>query len=152
MKKTESTHLDLDQQLCFALYRASRAIIRTYAPLLKPLRLTYAQYLVMLVLWSKDQLSVKEIGEKLALDSATLTPLLKKLELQNLLTRERAAEDERVVHIKLTKQGHVLKTKAHAIPSEIACRGGFDITQKADIQRIIALRSELQEIAARYNS
>jgi DNA-binding MarR family transcriptional regulator len=151
VKKIEPTHLDLDQQLCFALYRASRAIIRTYGPLLKPLGLTYAQYLVMLVLWNDDNISVKEIGDKLALDSATLTPLLKKLEQQKIVTRERAIEDERVVQIKLTKQGHALKIKAHAIPGEIACRGGFDVTKKSDIQRIIALRSELQEIAKRYS-
>lgn len=144
-------HLLLDQQICFALYRASRAIIRAYGPLLKPLGLTYSQYLVMLVLWEKDQISVKEIGERLALDSATLTPLLKKLELQHLVNRQRHLDDERVVEIKLTKQGQALKAKAQVIPLGIACQGGFDVAKKADLQKIFNLRNELHEIANRYS-
>src|SRR5438046_928275 len=81
--------LHLDQQLCFALYRASRAVIRAYAPLLEPLGLTYPQYLALLVLWEQDGIAVKDLGERLALDSGTLTPLLKRLEQRGLVTRQR---------------------------------------------------------------
>ena len=87
--------LHLDQQICFALYNASRAVIRAYGPLLEPLGLTYPQYLVMLVLWEEKTSSVKELGQRLALDSGTLTPLLKRLEQSGLITRRRDASDER---------------------------------------------------------
>lgn len=150
MQNETTNLLRLDQQLCFALYRASRGMIRAYSPLLKPLGLTYAQYLVMLVLWEKDRISVKDIGEQLALDSATLTPLLKKLETSGLLSRERAKNDERVVEIHLTKQGRSLKSKAQSIPIDIASKGGFELDKKSDIQKIVTLRAELQQLAKRY--
>lgn len=140
----------LDQQLCFALYRASRGMIRAYTPLLKPLGLTYAQYLVMLVLWEKDGIAVKDIGDRLALDSATLTPLLKKLEGLKLIVRTRSQEDERVVDICLTKLGTALRKQAESIPLALACKGGFDPRQKSDLQKIKNIRQELTELAERY--
>src|SRR5262245_57775875 len=102
----------LEQQLCFALYNASRALIRAYGPLLEPLGLTYPQYLAMLILWEEKSASVKKLGERLALDSGTLTPLLKRLEQRGLVTRRRDTEDERVVRIELTPEGQKLRSKA----------------------------------------
>ena len=148
--KDSADFLLLDQQICFALYRASRGMIRAYTPLLKPLGLTYSQYLVMLVLWEKDRISVKEIGERLALDSATLTPLLKKLEGLKLIDRERLKDDERVVEIHLTRHGTALRKKAESIPLAIACKGGFNPSEKADLQKIKKMREELAELAKRY--
>jgi DNA-binding MarR family transcriptional regulator len=95
----------LDQQLCFALYSTSLAMSKLYRKLLRGLGLTYSQYLVMMVLWEKNELTVSEVGERLFLDSATLTPLLKRMEAAELLTRTRAANDERQVIIKLTPHG-----------------------------------------------
>jgi DNA-binding MarR family transcriptional regulator len=108
--------LDLDDQLCFALYRASRAMTAAYAPLLDELGLTYPQYLVMLVLWQHDGERVSQIGERLALDSATLTPLLKRLEARGVIARKRSAADERVVEVFLSPEGKRLKRRAAAIP------------------------------------
>src|SRR6476659_582791 len=99
------TMLELDRQLCFALYRASRAITRAYGPLLEPLGITYPQYLVFLKLWERDGIAVNELGGCLALDSGTLTPLLKRLEQRGLIERRRDADDERVVKIFLTADG-----------------------------------------------
>lgn len=140
--------LRLDQQLCFALYQAQRALTRAYAPLLEPLGLTYPQYIVMLVLWEHDGLAVKELGERVALDSGTLTPLLKRLELQGVLTRSRSAEDERVVLLHLTAPGRALRARARSVPTEVACRAGFDPTSPRDQKRIEALRSELHALSA----
>src|SRR3954470_3587338 len=102
----------LDNQLCFALYSASLAMTKLYKPLLEDLGLTYPQYLVMLVLWERDGLMVSELGERLFLDSGTLTPLLKRLEAAGLIARIRAVEDERRVHISLTAAGRKLKARA----------------------------------------
>ncbi len=108
--------LKLDNQLCFALYSASLAMTKLYKPMLEPLGLTYPQYLVMLVLWESDGVMVSEIGERLFLDSGTLTPLLKRLEAAELLIRVRDAQDERRVRIKLTAAGRALKKQAASIP------------------------------------
>lgn len=138
--------LRLADQLCFSLYAASRAMTAAYAPLLAPLGLTYPQYLVMLVLWERDGVAVKEIGEALALDSGTLTPLLKRLEAQGLLLRTRSEQDERVVQIHLTKAGRALKTKAQSIPKKLAaCMGG-------DLASIGRLREELDALSAAVRS
>lgn len=99
----------LDNQLCFALYSASNAIVRAYRPLLEQLDLTYPQYLVMLVLWQQDGVSVKQLGEQLFLDSGTLTPLLKRLDVKGLVRRERSEQDERIRVLTLTEQGKALK-------------------------------------------
>ena len=108
--------LHLDDQLCFALYNASRAMTAAYAPFLDELGLTYPQYLVMLVLWEHDGERVSQIGERLALDSATLTPLLKRLEAQGVIARKRSAVDERVVEVFLTSKGKRLERRAAEVP------------------------------------
>ncbi|NOK13895.1 MarR family winged helix-turn-helix transcriptional regulator [Corallococcus exercitus] len=132
--------LRLDLQLCFPLYAASRAMVQAYTPLLAKLGLTYPQYLVMLVLWETDGVTVKELGEKLYLDSGTLTPLLKRLEAQGFVRRERSTEDARSVTVSLTTQGKGLRRKAAAIPEAIVCRTGLTLEElsrlRRDIQRL----------------
>jgi DNA-binding MarR family transcriptional regulator len=113
--------LHLDNQVCFALYSASLALTRTYRGLLAELGLTYPQYLVMLVLWQRDTQTVSAIGEKLFLDSATLTPLLKRLQAAGLVTRTRATQDERQVVIGLTGAGLALRSRAKAVPEGLFC-------------------------------
>ena len=112
----------LDQQLCFALYSANLAMHKVYRPLLNALGLTYPQYLVMLVLWEEDALTVSAVGERLYLDSATLTPLLKRLETAGLLTRTRAEDDERQVVIELTAKGRHLRQGARDVPAAVFLR------------------------------
>jgi DNA-binding MarR family transcriptional regulator len=119
-----SDMLALDNQFCFALYSASLAMTKTYKPFLDSLGLTYPQYLVMLVLWQEDDVLVKAIGERLFLDSGTLTPLLKRLEASELIARTRDGEDERQVRITLTRQGRALKKKAQDIPRQVLCASG----------------------------
>ena len=116
--------LQLDEQLCFALYSASRAMNKIYRGVLAPLRLTYPQYLVMMVLWAGDELTVSAIGERLYLDSATLTPLLKRLQVAGLITRTRGQGDEREVLIALTVAGRSLRGKARTVPSTVFCATG----------------------------
>jgi DNA-binding MarR family transcriptional regulator len=140
---------DLDEQLCFALYSASRAVTRAYAPLLAPLGLTYPQYLVLLVLWQRDGASVKQLGARLALDSGTLTPLLKRLEHQGLVERRRADDDERVVRIQLTADGRALRARARKVPMALACRAGSDPGSERSIRELARLRSELTALARR---
>jgi DNA-binding MarR family transcriptional regulator len=111
----------LGDQLCFSLYSASLAMTKLYRKLLKKLGITYPQYLVMMVLWERDELTVSEIGEKLFLDSATLTPLLKRLELMGLIDRTRAAHDERQVIITLTKSGETMRRQASELPKAVLC-------------------------------
>lgn len=111
--------LYLENQLCFPLYAASRLTTKIYTPFLKELDITYPQYLVLLSLWQNDQQTVNSIGERLYLESNTLTPLLKRLEKKNLIKRERSKEDERTVIISLTKEGGQLKQKAKDIPRTI---------------------------------
>lgn len=139
----------LDEQLCFALYHASRAMIRSYAPLLAPLGLTYPQYLVLLVLWQRDGASVTQLGERLALDSGTLTPLLKRLEHQGLVERRRGDDDERVVRIHLTAAGRALRGRARRIPMELACRAGYDPASARSLRELARLRDELTTLARR---
>ena len=114
-----SEDLKLSNQLCFPLYALSKEIINQYRPFLEALDLTYPQYLVMLVLWESDGLTVGQIGEKIYLDSGTLTPLLKRLEAKEIILRNRCKDDERIVKIVLTQKGHALKLKACSIPSKI---------------------------------
>lgn len=111
----------LNDQLCFALYSTTHAMNKIYRRLLRRLGLTYPQYLVMLILWERDALTVSEIGERLFLDSATLTPLLKRLEARRLIARERSAEDERQVIISVTKAGQALKSTAVEVPEALFC-------------------------------
>ena len=114
--------LKLDNQLCFPLYSLSKEITNQYRPFLEAIDLTYPQYLVMMVLWEKDSLSVNEIGQRLHLDSGTLTPLLKRLEQKQLLKRERASDDERRVTITLTDTGNALQQQAKDIPAKMTER------------------------------
>ncbi len=127
--------LALDKQLCFALYSASLAMTKVYKPLLAPLGLTYPQYLVMLALWEGDGQSVSELGDKLALDSGTLTPLLKRLEAQGQLSRERDAQDERRVIVRLTPAGRQLKVQARRVPQEIGRASGCELSEIVDLTR-----------------
>jgi MarR family transcriptional regulator, organic hydroperoxide resistance regulator len=135
----------LDNQLCFALYSTSLAMTRVYKPLLDEIGLTYPQYLAMLVLWEKDGLMVSELGERLYLDSGTLTPLLKRLEASGLIARIRAVEDERRVHLTLTAAGRKLKTKAAKIPGCILSATQCSIPELMTLtQQVQALREQLK--------
>src|SRR3954470_15640374 len=118
--------LALDKQLCFALYSASLAMTKIYKPLLAPLGLTYPQYLVMLALWEQDGVTVGALGERLALDSGTLTPLLKRLEVQGLVGRRRDPGDERRVIVSLTPAGRTLKVAARRVPPQVAGATGCE--------------------------
>ena len=138
-----SSSLRLDDQLCFALYAASRAMTAVYAPLLDALGLTYPQYLVLLVLWDHDGERVSGIGDRLQLDSATLTPLLKRLEARGLVERRRSAADERVVEVFLTAEGKRLKRRAADIPLCMLERSGMTLPELA------ALRATLQDLTRR---
>ena len=111
--------LKLSNQLCFPLYAASREVIRKYRPYLDPLGLTYTQYIVMMVLWEEEQISVKELGRRLYLDSGTLTPVLKSLEEKGFVDRARSKEDERVLIARLTKEGLALKERAKDVPAKV---------------------------------
>ena len=136
--------LALDRQLCFALYSASLAMTKVYKPLLAPLGLTYPQYLVMLALWEDDAQSVSALGDRLALDSGTLTPLLKRLEAQGQLSRERDAEDERRVIVRLTPAGRQLKVQARRIPQEIGRASGCELSEIVGLTRqLTSMRDEL---------
>lgn len=139
----------LDAQLCFSLYAASRAMTAAYAPLLEPLGLTYPQYLVMLVLWEADGLSVKDVGARLQLDSGTLTPLLKKLEAQGLLTRARDDQDARVLRVTLTRAGRALERKAQPIPRALVCQAGITFPAVARLrEELSAITRTLREANA----
>ena len=136
--------LQLDNQLCFALYSASLAMTKVYKPLLEELGLTYPQYLAMLVLWERDGLMVSELGERLFLDSGTLTPLLKRLEASGLITRVRATQDERRVHITLTPLGVKLKVQAAKIPACILSASKCSLPELTELTRQIqGLRERL---------
>jgi DNA-binding MarR family transcriptional regulator len=120
--------LALDRQFCFALYSASHAMTKTYKPMLDRIGLTYPQYLVMLVLWEQDAILVKDIGARLFLDSGTLTPLLKRLESNGLVSRNRNPLDERQVRVELTDQGRALRADAEAIPEQVLCASGQELS------------------------
>lgn len=136
--------LRLDNQLCFALYSTSLAMTKVYKPLLDELGLTYPQYLVMLVLWERDGLMVSELGERLFLDSGTLTPLLKRLEGAGLVARIRDVADERRVHVTLTQAGRKLKAKAEKIPGCMLAASQCSIPELVQLTRQIrSLRERL---------
>ncbi|MBQ4241739.1 MAG: MarR family transcriptional regulator [Lachnospiraceae bacterium] len=119
----------LKNQLCFPMYACSRKIVGSYTPYLKPLGLTYTQYIVMMVLWEKESVSVGQLGETLYLDAGTLTPLLKRLEKAGYVTRERSKEDERITVISITREGEKLKEKCKDIPGKLASAGSA-LTEK----------------------
>jgi DNA-binding MarR family transcriptional regulator len=134
----------LGNQLCFAVYSTAHAFNRAYKPLLDRLGLTYPQYLVMLVLWERDGVPVKDIGERLMLDSGTLTPLLKRLETAELVKRSRSTEDERQVLIALTPRGQTLKEKARAVPEGILAASNCSVAELSAMKNeLLALRDRL---------
>lgn len=134
----------LDDQLCFALHSTSLAMTKLYRKLLKKMGLTYSQYLVMMVLWEQDQLTVSDIGARLFLDSATLTPLLKRMEAMDLIVRERATHDERQVIIMLTKAGHALRKQAAELPKSVLCALECTPAQAIELkERLAEVRSSL---------
>src|ERR1700712_1161097 len=141
--------LQLDNQICFAVYSTAHAFNRVYKPLLDRLGLTYPQYLVMLVLWERDDLSVKEIGERLFLDSGTLTPLLKRLEAAHLVKRTRSVADERQVLVALTAQGAGLREKAKiVIPPAILAASGCSVGELSELHKnLVRLREQLDAAA-----
>ncbi|HDZ57361.1 MAG TPA: MarR family transcriptional regulator [Pseudomonas xinjiangensis] len=145
------SQLALDNQLCFLLYACSRSVIKAYKPLLDPLGLTYPQYLVMLVLWEwhdeAPQLpTVKALGSRLRLDSGTLTPLLKRLQQLGLIGRQRASNDERQVHLELTREGVAMRDRARHIPQQLACETG------ADLNELVSLRTRLNTLLQQLES
>lgn len=140
--------LKLDRQLCFKLYAASRQVVRAYKPMLDGLQLTYPQYLVMLVLWEWDesapaQPTVKAVGERLLLDSGTLTPLLKRLQSAGLVERRRSAADEREMHLYLSEQGRALRSRVPMLKQQLLCEQGVDTRQ------LEPLRSQLDALLLR---
>ena len=127
----------LDDQLCFVLYAASRAITNYYRPLLDDLGITYPQYLVLLVLWERRELMVKDLGAQLQLDSGTLSPVLKRLEAAGLVRRTRRADDERSVTVSLTKQGEALRSTASCLPSAIQRAMALDDRALAELRQTV---------------
>lgn len=145
MTAPEPDTLSLDAQLCFALYSAGLALTKVYRPLLAALDLTYPQYLVMLCLWERDGLPVNALGERLHLDSGTLTPLLKRLEGRGLVFRRRDSADERRVLISLTEPGRAMRAAAAAIPARVGCAVGLSAAEAEEQRRrLIALRDRLE--------
>ena len=128
MEEKNYDKLRLESQLCFPLYACSKEIVRRYKPFLDEVDLTYTQYITMMVLWFNKSVNVKELGKKLYLDSGTLTPVLKKLEVNGYITRERSKEDERTLIVKITKEGENLKEKAVEIPNKM--RDCLDVSQE----------------------
>jgi DNA-binding MarR family transcriptional regulator len=140
--------LQLDNQLCFALYRASRAVIRSYGPALEELGLTYPQYVTMLVLWERSPLSVGEVGERLHLDSGTLTPLLKRLEEAGLVSRSRDPQDERRVVVALTPAGRALRRRAEDVPRRVASCFGLGAAQARELHAVLRTLADTLDEAA----
>ena len=139
--------LMLDNQLCFALYSASLAMTKLYKPMLAALGLTYPQYLVMLVLWEHGAVTVSELGERLCLDSGTLTPLLKRMESAELLQRARSAQDERRVQITLTAAGRKLKARAARVPGCVVRASGRPVAELVSLTRQVrALRDQMAAV------
>jgi DNA-binding MarR family transcriptional regulator len=132
----------LDDQLCFALYAASRAVTARYRPMLEAIGLTYPQYLVMMLLWEQDNQTVGQLGSRLALDSGTLSPLLKRLTAAGLVTRHRRVEDERSVAISLTDAGRALRERAFAVSESMIGAIGFDHSEFSDLMARLRVLTE----------
>ncbi|WP_010494931.1 MarR family winged helix-turn-helix transcriptional regulator [Paenibacillus elgii] len=144
---SHNEYLKLDNQLCFSLYACSRAISRMYRPLLDELGLTYPQYLVLLVLWEKEESTVKELSEILDLDSGTLTPMLKRMEAAGLVQRKRSSEDERVVIVRIADKGLALQHKAVCIPQALFASSGMTLEQLAELNRQVkAMMTHIHEL------
>jgi DNA-binding MarR family transcriptional regulator len=130
-------HLKLENQLCFPLYAAARGVVKIYTPFLAEIGLTYTQYITMMVMWDTKRILAKTLGETLHLDSGTLTPLLKRLERQGLVSRQRSSEDERNLIVTITKKGEELKAKASAIPSKMMGCLKLDQEDAAELYRLL---------------
>ncbi|MGV9627589.1 MarR family winged helix-turn-helix transcriptional regulator [Streptomyces sp. NPDC003487] len=143
MTRHDESSPRLDHQLCFALYAAQRAVTAAYRPLLEDLGLTYPQYLVLLVLWERGEVTVKELTEALRLDYGTVSPLLKRLQTAGLVHRERTARDERTVRVTCTGRGEQLRERAAHVPDTLVSATGLDLAE------IARLREELHRLAAR---
>lgn len=148
---SETVSLQLDDQLCFKLYAASRAVIRAYKPMLDALGLTYPQYLAMLVLWewqasAQAQPTLKALGQRLQLDSGTLTPLLKRLEQMGLVQRRRAEQDEREVHLALSESGRALQAQVIPLKTQLLCQ-----FEEAELVEMEGLRQRLDRLLGHLN-
>jgi DNA-binding MarR family transcriptional regulator len=141
-----SDALKLENQLCFSAYAASRAITKLYRPFLDEMGVTYPQYLVLLVLWEQNSITLKDLGNKLYLDSGTLTPLLKRLEVMGIIERNRSSEDERILCVKITDKGIELKDKALKIPGCIL--KSIDI----DLNELLTLKKSLDNLLSSVNT
>jgi MarR family transcriptional regulator, organic hydroperoxide resistance regulator len=142
-----SAPLSLEANLCFAIYGAAHAFTRTYKPLLEPLGLTYPQYLVMLCLWEEDGQTVKALGERLGLDSGTLSPLLKRMEQTGFVKRERSREDERQVKIALTDEGKALEARSAGVRQAIGAALGCTMDEAAALRdEVMALKARLMQL------
>lgn len=140
--------LKLDNQLCFALYACAKEVTRIYKPVLDKFGITYTQYITLLVLWEQDNITVKELGKKLHLDSGTLTPLLKKLENIGIVQRVRDTQDERNVYVKLTDRGVGMKDEALEIPTKVFCNTGIPIEEAIELrEKLKILLNNLNERA-----
>ena len=137
MGNSKYNSLKLENQLCFPLYAASREVIKRYRPYLDELGITYTQYVTMMVFWEEKEISVKELGKKLFLDSGTLTPVLKNLEAKGYVHRYRSAKDERVLMVELTKEGERLKEEAVAVPEKIAGCVSLEKEEAAQLYRLL---------------
>ncbi len=131
---TDTPHLRLDAQLCFALHAASRAMVQAYEPLLRDMGVTYPQYLVLLVLWEEGTVNVGRLGERLHLDSGTLTPLLKRMATSGLVERRRDERDERVVLVSLTARGRALQKQARTVPERLLCAMDLDVKEATELR------------------
>lgn len=129
--------LKLENQLCFPFYAISREIIKKYKPVLDPFHLTYTQYITMLVLWENESITFKELGQKLHLDSGTMTPVIKKLEQMNLVNKYRTKEDDRVVVVELTEQGRSLKEEIVKVPEAMACQMHLEPEEIAQLKELL---------------
>lgn len=145
LSMSDDALLQLDNQLCFPLYSAANAVVRAYRPLLDELDLTYPQYLVMMVLWQQNAISVKTLGDKLHLDSGTLTPLLKRLETKGLVERRRSVADERVRELCLTDAGNALREQALSVPKAMVCKFNLDIDE------LVMLKQLCEKVASQLN-
>lgn len=129
--------IKLDNQLCFSLYAASREVIKIYKPLLDKYGLTYTQYIAMLVVWEYEKITVKEIGQKLHLDSGTLTPVLKKLQSMDLIDKYRDKNDDRVVIVEVSEKGRELKDKITDVPEQMYCRLGSKVEDAIQLKKLL---------------
>jgi DNA-binding MarR family transcriptional regulator len=144
--------ISIDSQLCFALYSASRAMTAAYRPILAELKLTYPQYLVLLVLWEHEPVTVRSLGERLRLDSGTLSPLLKRLEANGFVRRERSTDDERLVEVTLTPAGRRLEETAQCIPAELFSATGMSEREATDLRDAVRQLTDALSASSRRES